>query len=118
MRGKQKRCESGTSSLSRCHDDSAPLKMALHSMRKARECWNLIRALHQGPEAALAPQVTEASPSSVSFPSHQVVLIPLSSLRLFLSACSLWKVASHFLPKFHSPKTVFLHGAWRRCKDT
>uniref|UniRef100_A0A8D1TBT9 Tryptophan--tRNA ligase, mitochondrial n=1 Tax=Sus scrofa TaxID=9823 RepID=A0A8D1TBT9_PIG len=30
--------------------------MALHSMRKARECWNLIRALHQGPEAALAPQ--------------------------------------------------------------
>uniref|UniRef100_A0A4X1SSZ4 tryptophan--tRNA ligase n=1 Tax=Sus scrofa TaxID=9823 RepID=A0A4X1SSZ4_PIG len=56
MRGKQKRCESGTSSLSRCHDDSAPLKMALHSMRKARECWNLIRALHQGPEAALAPQ--------------------------------------------------------------
>ncbi|XP_059998365.1 tryptophan--tRNA ligase, mitochondrial isoform X2 [Lagenorhynchus albirostris] len=30
--------------------------MALHSMRKARECWNFIRALHQGPEAAPAPQ--------------------------------------------------------------
>ncbi|XP_055258026.1 tryptophan--tRNA ligase, mitochondrial isoform X4 [Moschus berezovskii] len=30
--------------------------MALHSMRKARECWNFIRALHQGPDAAPVPQ--------------------------------------------------------------
>uniref|UniRef100_A0AC11D5J8 Tryptophanyl tRNA synthetase 2, mitochondrial n=1 Tax=Ovis aries TaxID=9940 RepID=A0AC11D5J8_SHEEP len=33
--------------------------MALHSMRKARECWNFIRALHQGPDAAPVPQVSE-----------------------------------------------------------
>uniref|UniRef100_A0AAA9RYF4 Tryptophan--tRNA ligase, mitochondrial n=1 Tax=Bos taurus TaxID=9913 RepID=A0AAA9RYF4_BOVIN len=30
--------------------------MALRSMRKARECWNFIRALHQGPDAAPVPQ--------------------------------------------------------------
>ncbi|XP_036129448.1 tryptophan--tRNA ligase, mitochondrial isoform X1 [Molossus molossus] len=30
--------------------------MALHSMRKTRGCWNLIRAFHKGPEAAPAPQ--------------------------------------------------------------
>ncbi|XP_055440571.1 tryptophan--tRNA ligase, mitochondrial isoform X4 [Bubalus kerabau] len=45
--------------LTRCHsrqDGSALFKMALHSMRKARECWNFIRALHQGPDAAPVPQ--------------------------------------------------------------
>ncbi|KAM5294681.1 tryptophan--tRNA ligase, mitochondrial isoform 2-T2 [Glossophaga mutica] len=30
--------------------------MALHSMRKTRECWSFIRALHKGPEAAPVPQ--------------------------------------------------------------
>ncbi|ERE89142.1 tryptophanyl-tRNA synthetase [Cricetulus griseus] len=30
--------------------------MALYSVRKARECWSLIRALHKGPAAAPAPQ--------------------------------------------------------------
>uniref|UniRef100_A0A8C2MJ15 Tryptophanyl tRNA synthetase 2 (mitochondrial) n=1 Tax=Cricetulus griseus TaxID=10029 RepID=A0A8C2MJ15_CRIGR len=33
--------------------------MALYSVRKARECWSLIRALHKGPAAAPAPQVSE-----------------------------------------------------------
>nr|BAC28469.1 unnamed protein product [Mus musculus] len=30
--------------------------MALFSVRKARECWRFIRALHKGPAATLAPQ--------------------------------------------------------------
>ncbi|XP_006502116.1 tryptophan--tRNA ligase, mitochondrial isoform X4 [Mus musculus] len=34
----------------------ALLKMALFSVRKARECWRFIRALHKGPAATLAPQ--------------------------------------------------------------
>lgn len=38
----------------------ALLKMALFSVRKARECWRFIRALHKGPAATLAPQVTRA----------------------------------------------------------
>uniref|UniRef100_A0A0G2JDG7 Tryptophanyl tRNA synthetase 2 (mitochondrial) n=1 Tax=Mus musculus TaxID=10090 RepID=A0A0G2JDG7_MOUSE len=33
--------------------------MALFSVRKARECWRFIRALHKGPAATLAPQVSE-----------------------------------------------------------
>ncbi|XP_040327394.1 tryptophan--tRNA ligase, mitochondrial isoform X3 [Herpailurus yagouaroundi] len=33
--------------------------MAMRSIRKARGCWSFIRALHKGPEAAHAPQVSE-----------------------------------------------------------
>ncbi|XP_021121427.1 tryptophan--tRNA ligase, mitochondrial isoform X4 [Heterocephalus glaber] len=41
------------------HDSSALLKMALRAMRKARGCQSVIRALHEGPEIAPIPQVSE-----------------------------------------------------------
>ncbi|XP_051714714.2 tryptophan--tRNA ligase, mitochondrial isoform X3 [Oryctolagus cuniculus] len=59
MRSNQKVLGILTGSLSKRHsgkDRSALLKMALHSMRKARGCWSFIRALHKGPEAASVPQ--------------------------------------------------------------
>ncbi|XP_054989785.1 tryptophan--tRNA ligase, mitochondrial isoform X2 [Sorex araneus] len=68
--------------------DSALPNMALRSMRKARGCWRFIRALHECPAAARAPQAPEAGSSRSGFPPRQPTGIP--HLGNYLGAIESW----------------------------
>lgn len=72
--------------------------MALYAMRKARECWRFIRALHQGPAAAPATQVTRAGfLQSASSPANAFPF--LSPPAIYFSLPASWKASSARSPR-------------------